>query len=454
MPSSQLPAPFTPESASPSIRATPHNQAGELALRIYSSALVAVRAERLIPKALRLHDSVLAIQEHTLDLADFERVLVIGAGKAAAAMAASLEEILGDRITAGVVATKHDHAVPTRRVQVLEASHPIPGEDSVEAGRQIHALTQSAGERDLVICLLSGGASALMELPVKGITLQDLQTTTNLLLRAGANIAEINAVRSRLSQIKNGGIADAAYPAALVCLALSDVIGNCLEVIGSGPCIPAGSAGREPMEVIESLGLGRALPARVKRVLGRPSSGVRRPNPRVIPHYLIGDIWTAIEAAREAAESIGLRTLVLTGSLTGEARTAGAFFGAISHDWQQGLPEFDCIIAGGETVVKVSGSGLGGRAQELAASAGFWLPAGAALLCAGTDGTDGPTDAAGALVDAQTWARVRDRGFQPHDVFAANDTYPALHAAESLVFTGPTHTNVSDLVILVRGTDN
>jgi len=431
------------------MRARPRNRAGEMALQIYAAALKSVRADRLIADSVRLSGDSLRIRDDGYDLRKFRRILVAGAGKASAGMAAALEEILGDRITNGVVVTKHGHSVPTRRIRILEASHPIPDEDSVKAGRQIQALAESAGPDDLVIFLLSGGASALMELPAKGITLDELRATTDLLLRAGADITELNAVRSRLSLIKAGGLGRSVYPAQLVCLVISDVLGNPLPVIGSGPCWPTESGAR-PSDVLSRLGVDSGIPRGVRRRLEDATESTRGKEPQAVPHVILGDIWTAIDSARAEAVSRGLRPLILTASLGGEAAHAGRHFGSIAHDMKRSMPDYDCLIAGGETTVKVTGAGKGGRAQELAVAAAESLPESVSLLSAGTDGTDGPTDAAGALVDGSTLARAISRGVHPEQAIMNNDTYRLLEAAESLVFTGPTHTNVNDLVILTR----
>src|SRR5687767_851271 len=340
-----------------SIRALPRNRAGELALEVYAAALAAVRADRLVGDAVRLTGDFLIIGDETLDLSKFDRILVAGAGKASAGMAAALEGILGDRIGGGIVVTKHGHSAPTRRIRILEASHPIPAEDSVDAGAQIFALAESAGPKDLFLFLLSGGASALMELPTPGISLEDLKTTTDALLRAGADIMQLNAVRSRLSRIKAGGLARSIYPAQLVCLVISDVLGNPLPVIGSGPCWPPDVEGR-PLDVLSRLGMETEVPDSVRKWLEAPYESVEESR-QAVPHVILGDIWTAIEAARSESASLGLRALVLTGSLTGDAAQVGRLFGAIAQDMNRAMPDYDCVIAGGETTVKVTGTGKG-----------------------------------------------------------------------------------------------
>lgn len=424
----------------------------EHALAIYHAALDAVRADTLVKRsANRTGDMLLAGgREYSLAAG---HVLVVGAGKASAPMAAAIEDILGDRLTSGIVVTKDGHTVPTRLIRVLEASHPVPDERSVEAGRQIVELAGQAEAADLVIVLLSGGASSLMELPEDGISLHDLQETTALLLRAGAPIRELNAIRACLSKIKAGGLARAAGNATVLCLALSDVLGNPLDVIGSGPCVETPRNPQRALDILANRGVIDAAPAAVARLL-KADPGDRPPTPsRAADHVIVGDIWTALNAARDAAISRGLRPLVLTGWLEGEAREVGTVFGALARDLPKANLDtgIDCYIAGGETTVTVRGSGKGGRSQELAAAAALTMAGteGVALLAAGTDGTDGPTDAAGGLVDGSTSALARARGHDITLALTANDTYRALAEAGALVITGPTLSNVGDLVVVV-----
>lgn len=433
------------------------NRAAELALAIYRDALKAVRADTLIHRAVSLDSEALRIGDDSYDLRTFERILVVGAGKASAGMAAALEEILGDRISDGIVVTKYGHSVPTQRIRILEAGHPIPDESSLEAGRAIHTLAESADANDLVICLLSGGASALMELPREGITLEDLCTTTDLLLKSGATINDLNAVRACLSQLKAGGLARAAHPAGVVCLAISDVLGNPLEVIGSGPCC---ATPVNPKAALEALGrvadrVPTAVIAFLEREKGRTPDVTKRSSDQLLaPHYILGDLGTAIRAACESSRSRGLNPAALTESLQGEGREKGQSLGLKAHDLPDTVVKsrIDCYIAGGETTVTVRGGGKGGRSQELAAAAALEMRGvpGIALLAAGTDGTDGPTDAAGALVDGDTITLAEQAGVNALELLNQNDSYPLLQAADALLFTGPTQTNVNDLAIIVH----
>jgi hydroxypyruvate reductase len=432
----------------------PELPAATHARALFQAAVDAVRADHLIRSRVVRTGDLLMIGEERIELSRFREVLVVGAGKASAAMAVAIEENLGDRLTGGLVVTKDGHALPTRRTEVLEAAHPIPDERSVEAGRRIVEMVAGKGRNTLVLCLISGGASALMELPEEGITLADLQSTTSQLLKTGAPIEELNSVRACLSKIKAGGLARAAGEATLVCLVLSDVLGNSLDIIGSGPCMPTARDHSRALAIVQERGIASSVPRSVLDLLESPLPQTDLAKPAV-KHVILGDIWTAIEAAQREALSRGLHPLILTGWLQGEAREAGGLFGAIARDLPRTHQEtgIDCFIAGGETTVTVSGPGKGGRSQELAAAAALQMRGieGVALLAAGTDGTDGPTDAAGAVVTGDTAGRAISTG---HDLAASlrkNNCYPALAAADALLLTGPTNTNVGDLVVTVRG---
>jgi glycerate 2-kinase len=451
------------------------NPAAAHALAIYRTALDAVRADRLVLDALRRDGDMLHVGDRSVDLTAFEHVFVVGAGKAAAGMAQAAEERLGEFLTEGVVVTKYGHADakneemgkwgngemtsqrpsdPTTqrpKMRVMEAAHPVPDAASVEAGRAIRDLAARAGENDLVLCLLSGGASALMELPQEGITLDDLRATTDLLLRAGAVIEELNAVRACLSQLKAGGLARAARPAQVLCLVLSDVLGNPLHVIASGPCMETPVDHRAAQAILKRYDICDAVPTNVNAHLVTLSPC--HPVTSSPPHVIIGDIWTALRAARDEAARRGLRSCILTGWVTGEAREVGKVFGGIARDLPRALAETgtDCYIAGGETTVTVRGKGRGGRSQEIACAAAPLLAGveNVALLAAGTDGTDGPTDAAGGLTDGGTLARAREKGLSVEAALRENDAYPFLEAVGGLLKTGPTFSNVGDLILMV-----
>ncbi len=389
-------------------------------------------------------------------LSGFEHIYAVGAGKAAAAMALACEVALGERLTEGLVVTKDGHSLSTLRIDVIEASHPTPDHRSVEAGARIAAIVSRATIRDLVICLISGGASALMELPEDGVTLEDLQATTELLLRSGAPIEELNAVRACLSKLKAGGLARLAAPARVVCLLISDVLGNPLDVIGSGPCFTTARRPVEALDILQRRGLTEIVPRSVLQHLRSLANTIQAESydTSQVDHVVLGDIDTALDAAMSEAERLGLDTTILTNRMTGEARDAGVRLAhaALDLTLQAQPPGPGCLIAGGETTVTVRGSGLGGRSQEIAVTAASLLDGvyDVALLAAGTDGTDGPTDAAGGLVEALTSARAHSAGRTAEDALLNNSSYDYLEAAGALLKTGPTNTNVGDLVIIVH----
>jgi hydroxypyruvate reductase len=328
----------------------------------------------------------------------------------------------------------------------------VPDDASVAGGQAIAELAERLGADDLALVLISGGASALMELPVPGVGLADIRAATDALLRCGATIDELNAVRARVSQLKAGGLARLLAPARVLCLVMSDVLGNPLGVIGSGPCWTGGGAMRDARDVIARYGLAGRMPASVMDRIEAASPGEHaRADACDVGHFIIGDIRTALDAAVEAARGLGHRPATLTASMRGEAREIARLIAAMARD----LPAtrktngLDCLILGGEPTVTVLGDGLGGRCQELACAAAPYLDGvdGVALLAAGTDGTDGPTDAAGALVDGSTARRVAELGANIGDALARSDSHHLLEAAGCLIRSGATGSNVGDVVI-------
>ena len=416
-------------------------KAQEAVVRVWQETHKQIRGDVLLKSACWRDGYMLYLSGSSYDLRKFDRVIVLGAGKASAAMAAALDEVLGKGEVTGLAVTKYDHQVDAGRVEVMEAAHPIPDENSVHAGERILDLAQTATARDLVIVLISGGTSSLMEVPVDGVTLRDLQLVTESMLKSGADIQQLNAVRSCLSKIKAGGLARACGEAEVVCLLLSDVQGNAREVIGSGPCWGAPPSGAEAMEILRR----RHVPVQESIAAAlRASSSVVPVRP---PHFVLGDIYTLLESAQRAAESLGLKPKVYGRTFFGEAREVGARMAAEAMAMLEPGAIHDCVIAAGETTVTVRGTGLGGRNQELACAAAVALQdiSDIALLAVGTDGTDGPTDAAGGLVDGVTYQRTNLR-----KALDENDCYHALEAADALFMTGATQTNLNDIVIIAK----
>jgi glycerate 2-kinase len=391
------------------------------------------------------------------------RVLVVGAGKASGAMAATVEEIWGDRIVDGLVAVKDGYVAPTRRVRLVEAGHPVPDQRGVEAARDIRVLAEAAGADDLVLVLVSGGGSALTPAPAPPITLADKQGVTRLLLAAGANIGQLNTVRKHCSMLKGGQLARAASPARIEALLLSDVIGDPLDVIGSGPTAPDDSTFAEALAILDGFGLRGRTPSAVVERLERGARGEIPETPKRgdplfarVRNTVIGNNALVVDAAGLRARELGFAPYVLTRTFEGEAREAAKGFVELGRAIREGrgpvaLPA--CVIAGGETTVTVRGRGRGGRCQEFALAAALAMDGvkNAALLAAGTDGSDGPTDAAGAIVDGESAARGRAKGMNLKARLEDNDANSVFVGLGDLVVTGPTNTNLLDLYLLLLG---
>jgi glycerate 2-kinase len=396
----------------------------------------------------------------------FTKVVVVGGGKASARMGEALEEILGDRISGGWINTKYGHLRPLSRIAVHECGHPVPDENGIMGTERIAGLLEEADEHTLVICLLSGGGSALMPAPAEGITLAEKQEVTRLLLSAGASIEEINAVRKHLSLLKGGGMARLAAPGCLHVLILSDVIGDRLDTIASGPAIADSTTFRDCLEIAERRGILNALPPAVRNRLERGARGeipeTAKPGEPYLDcarNTLIGNNRMSVEAARAAASRIGYHTLVLSTVLEGEAREIGTVYGAVASEIHRSgnpIPPPACVIGGGEPTVTIRGAGKGGRNQEMALKAASCI-AGfphTVFLAGGTDGTDGPSDAAGGVVDGDTLHLGKERNLNIDAFLADNDSYRYLEKVGGLIMTGPTGTNVMDIHILLVGEPN
>lgn len=433
------------------------------ALAIFAAALRAVDPAAAVRRHLHRAGDTLWAGEHRYDLRRYDRVLLVGAGKAGAPMAAAVEEVLGDRLTDGVVVVKRGYGGPTRVVALVEAGHPVPDEAGVQGGERIAQLLSEASERDLVIAVISGGGSALLTWPAPGITLADLQALTNALLRSGATINEINTVRKHLDRAKGGGLARLAQPAEVLTLVLSDVVGDPLDAIASGPTVPDPTTFADAAAILDRFGLWPQTPPAIAAWLRAGLAGqvAETPKPgdplfaraRVV---VVGSNALAAEAALAEAAARGFEALLLTTELEGEAREVARALAAIAREEAlrgRPLPRPACLIAGGETTVTVRGPGRGGRNQELALSAALKLAglADVLLLSAATDGTDGPTDAAGAVADGTTLARAEALGMSALAFLDANDSYPFFDQLGDLLRTGPTNTNVNDLVIILAG---
>ena len=422
--------------------------------------LAAVDACKAVSRAISRNGEELIIGRRRYDLRRYERVVVVGAGKATAPMARAVEQRLGPWLHGGFVVVKYGHGLPTKRIVVAEAGHPVPDQSGQRAAARLCAMAAELGRRDLLIVLLSGGASSLLPAPVAGVTLADKQRTTEKLLRCGATIREINTVRKHLSRIKGGRLAELTE-ATVVTLILSDVLGDDLSAIASGPTAPDPTTYQDAVAILKRYRIWRAVPQRVRQHLDRGCQGFvsETPKPgsslfRRVHHHIVGNNAAAVTAVSRAAREVGLRTLVYTLALTGEAREAGKQFGALARNIvREGKPlqRPCCLVAGGETTVTVTGKGTGGRAQEFAAAAALEI-AGLAkvwVVAIGTDGTDGPTDAAGAVNDGNTVACAQRLSVDLAGALKRHNTYPALKRLHQLITTGPTGTNVNDLYLLL-----
>lgn len=430
-----------------------------ICLRLYRAALRAVDAHAAVARVLhRVHDT-LTIAGHTYDLATVRHLYVIGFGKAAATMARSAEDAFGTAITAGIVVTKYGHHEPTRRIEVLEAAHPIPDEAGIAATQRILALCDAAGADDLVICLVSGGGSALLASPMAGLTLTDEQETTMRLLRAGAPITDLNTVRKHLSAVKGGQLARRVAPAPLITLVLSDVIGDSLEVIASGPTVPDPTTYADALAVLDHYEVRAAVPPAVRGHLEAGAAGQIADTPKGGEAFfaqtvtrVIGNSQLALDAAAHEARAMGLSARVLSSGVEGEAAQAAQFLvSAAIQARRRGQPLHPpcCLLAGGETTVNVRGDGHGGRNSEFALAAALALDGADGIVVASlaTDGGDGPTDAAGAIATTHTLARARAKGLDATSFLQRNDAYTFFAHVGGLVCPGPTGTNVNDLMI-------
>ena len=383
------------------------------------------------------------------------RVRVFGCGKASGAMALAAESVLGERIVDGLVVVKDGYTAPTRRIRLVEAGHPVPDARGEAAALKIVDGVRAAAAGELVLFLISGGGSALTPAPAPPVTLAEKQETTRLLLGAGATINELNAVRKHLSLLKGGQLARAAAPAKVVSLVLSDVVGDPLDVIASGPTAPDRSTFAEAVAVLDRKGVAGRVPVAVRQRLAAGAAGQAEETPKPgdrlferVRNIVIGNNALIVDAAAAEARRLGYRAELLTRSLQGEAREVARDLLARAR----ALPPRTCLIAGGETTVTVRGRGRGGRCQEFALAAALELRPGEPLtiLAAGTDGTDGPTDAAGGIVDEGTVARGARAGRSARADLDDNDTYTFLTAATDLLRSGPTNTNLLDLYLLLK----
>jgi glycerate 2-kinase len=437
---------------------------GAAVAEVLAAALEAADPAAAVRRYLRRDGATLHVGDQTYTLNGSGRVSLVSVGKAGTAMTAAATSVLGDVLTRGVVVVKDAPAAPIDpRLDLHIAGHPVPDDSSVVAAQAVADLIAATTDADLVLALISGGGSALITLPVPGVTLTDLQQLTRALLACGAPINAINTLRKHLDQVKGGGMARMAAPAQIVTLILSDVVGSPLDVIASGPTVPDASSFADAWAILERYDLVAQTPAAIRAHLEAGVGGAVADTPKPgdplfqhVQNLLIGSNVQAAQAARTAAEAAGMNTLLLTTFLEGEARVAGQLLAAVAREIvTSGNPVAApaCVIAGGETTVTLRGTGRGGRNQELALAAALALDGlpDVAVVALATDGGDGPTDAAGAVASGSTLARAEALGLDAAAHLAANNAYPFFAALGDLLLPGPTGTNVNDLAFIFVG---
>jgi len=434
------------------------------AKKIFRFSLKAVDPFYAIKKQVKLVEDTLWVAGRLHHLKDIRRILVIGAGKASAPMAQAIEKILGSRIHKGIVVTKHGYVAPLKKIQLVEGGHPLPDKGGIEGTKRILRLISNLDQNDLIICLISGGGSALLVSPSPGISLKDIKELTDQLLRCGANIKEINTIRKHISQVKGGRLAQLAYPAYVMTLILSDVIGSKIDSIASGPTAPDTTTFSDCLKIIQKYRLKDEIPPSIHDRLKKGAQGKIKETPKPgdpifkkVRNFIIGSNSSALKAAKQKAEELGLNAMILPRPVYGDTRRAALRHANLAKMIREtGDPVFPpaCLISGGETTVKVSGKGLGGRNQEFVL-VGATKIAGLeniVMLSAGTDGTDGPTDAAGAICDGKTIKRAPQKGLDPKQYLDNNDSYHFFQKLGDLLKTGPTNTNVMDIHLVLVGT--
>jgi len=433
----------------------------QIALEIFLAGIESVKPDKLIRNSIFWSGKKLVINNQIFDLSAVQNIYVIGAGKASALMAKALESVLGSAITGGHIVTKYGHSVPLQYIGVSEAGHPVPDENGLKGTERIISFAQKADKNDLVICLISGGGSALLTDVPEGCTLADLASMNDLLLKSGADIGEINCVRKHLSAIKGGQLAKMASPAIIISLILSDVIGDPIDVIASGPTAPDESTFADAATVLNHYRLtSKVAPAILKiindGVQGKRPETLKKDDPAVnqINNFLIGNNKLALQAAKSKAENLGFYTQIESSTLSGNVEEIAPIIVETAKKFSnEHKGRKTCLLFGGEPTVKISGNGLGGRNQHLALLCAKLLhnQADITILSGGTDGTDGPTDAAGAVVDNQTFNTAKIQNLDINQYLQNCDSYHFFKQEGGLVTTGPTQTNVMDIIIVLIG---
>lgn len=430
---------------------------------IFEAGLKAVDPEVAVHTHLKRSENKLKLNDREYDLTGFENIYVIGMGKAAAAMAKAVEEIIGDELSTGIVNVKYGHTAPLEKIKINEAAHPVPDDSGISGSQEIIELLKKTGEKDLVLCLISGGGSALLPCPAEGLTLEDKQVVTQSLLECGADIHEINSIRKHISAVKGGRLAALVYPSTLISLILSDVIGDNLDVIASGPTVLDTHTFHDCRNIINKYKLNEKVPRRVVDYIERGCNGEIEDTPKADSHVfkhtqnaIVGSNILAVEAAQEKAQELGYKSLILSTFIHGETEEVAKVHTAIAKEINSSGNPVNrpaCIISGGETTVTIEGKGQGGRNQEFVLAAAIDIEGlgNVVVLSGGTDGNDGPTDAAGAIADGTTIKRAKELDLNAYEYLCENNSYNYFKPLGDLLITGPTNTNVMDLRLVVVG---
>ena len=433
------------------------------ALEIFGAAVQAVDPAAAIHRHMKREGARLTIGGEVLDLAAVRQIVVIGLGKAGASMAVAVEEILGERIQRGVVVTKYGHVQPMKTIRLHEAGHPVPDEAGIAGAQAILDCVKGLGPEDLLLVLISGGGSALTPAPVGGISLAEKQALTKALLACGADIREMNILRKHISRIKGGQLARAAQPAQVRTLILSDIVGDPLDAIASGPTVPDPTTYADALGILDKYRIRQEIPAEIRTHLEAGAAGKISETPKPtdplfarVKSLMVASNIQALEAAKAEAQRLGLRAMILSSFVEGETRDVARMHAALALEVRaSGNPVTPpvCFITGGETTVTLKGKGKGGRNQEFALAAALDIAGlrDVVVLSAGTDGTDGPTDAAGAIADGDTLERAVAAGLKPRAALDGNDAYPFFERLSDLIITGPTRTNVMDVRLVLVG---
>ena len=432
------------------------------ARQIFNAGLKAADAAEAISRHVRVAGEVLDIDGRSYPLKKYQKIVVVGAGKGSAQMFRALADSFGDWLSGGIIIVKYGYSVPVSNIAIIEAGHPIPDENGVRATEQLIGLLQQTTGEDLVLCLISGGGSALLSSPAESVSFHEKQEITRMLLSCGAPIREINTIRKHISKVKGGRLAGLAYPSSLISLILSDVVGDSVSTIASGPTAPDLSTFSECQLILDRYDLLKKIPRSIAMLIEKGRRGEIEETPKPddpsfdnVLNVIVGDNRLALSAAKQQAEILGYSVTVLEDFAEGEAFDIAVAHAALAKQIYdlRNAPRPACIISGGEATVTLRGDGLGGRNQEFALAAAIEIDGlnGVVALSGGTDGTDGPTDAAGGIVDGGTVRRGQAQGLDAREYLTRNDSYHFLRATGDLLMTGPTFTNVMDLRLVLIG---